>query len=165
MQPIPQSNTRQNKRARKLHTSRPRHLERSRVNSQGSTGWSPQHILRWKKTTPPLSILKKTPKLWIYYFLSAYISCTHMSTLPIYENWLVKKYPFYFFNRLTLQCRLWIGIPFSSAGSWFWLWWRFKIIYYLITYVNGGGGRDLKPWIFWVGGGWVEERRSTDVFR
>ena len=51
MQPIPQSNTRQNKRARKLHSSRPSHLERSRVSSQGSTGWSPQHILRWKKTT------------------------------------------------------------------------------------------------------------------
>ena len=51
MQPIPQSNTRQNKRARKLHSSRPRHIERWRVSSQGSTGWSPQHILRWKKTT------------------------------------------------------------------------------------------------------------------
>ena len=57
MQPIPQSNTRQNKRARKL-------LERSRVSSQGSTGWSPQHIRRWKKTitgwSTRLSILKKT---------------------------------------------------------------------------------------------------------
>ena len=51
MQLIPQSNTRQNKRVRKLHSSRPRHLEWSRVSSQGSTGWSPQHILRWKKTT------------------------------------------------------------------------------------------------------------------
>ena len=45
MQPIPQSNTRQNKRARKLNSSRPRHLERSRVSSHGSTGWSPQHLL------------------------------------------------------------------------------------------------------------------------
>ena len=64
MQPIPQSNTRQNKRARKLHSSRPRHLERSRVSSQGSTGWSPQHILRWKRPrtgwSTRLSILKKT---------------------------------------------------------------------------------------------------------
>ena len=51
MQPIPQTNTRQNKRARKLHSSRPWHLERSRVSIQISTGWSPQHILRWKKTT------------------------------------------------------------------------------------------------------------------
>ena len=36
---------------RENFSSRPRHLERSRVSSQGSTGWSPQHILRWKKTT------------------------------------------------------------------------------------------------------------------
>ena len=59
MQTIPQSNTRRNKRARKLHSSRPRHLERSRVSSQGSTGWSPQHILRTGWSTR-LSILKKT---------------------------------------------------------------------------------------------------------
>ena len=51
MQPIPQSKRRQNKRAQKLHSSRPRHLERSRVSSRSSTDWSPQHILRRKKTT------------------------------------------------------------------------------------------------------------------
>ena len=51
MQPIPQSNTRQNKRARKLNSSRLWRIKRSRVSSQSPTGWSPQHILYRKKTT------------------------------------------------------------------------------------------------------------------
>ena len=43
MQPIPQSNTRQNKRARKLlHSSTPRHLKRSRVSSQSSSSHTVQ---------------------------------------------------------------------------------------------------------------------------
>ena len=48
MQPIPQSNTRQNKRSRKLTSSKPWHLKRSR---QSSTGWSPHHKLYRQKTT------------------------------------------------------------------------------------------------------------------
>ena len=68
MQPIPQSNSRQNERARKLlHSSTPRHLKRSRMSSQSSTGWSLYRfisfcagkLLRTGWQTK-LSILKKT---------------------------------------------------------------------------------------------------------
>ena len=43
-------NTKQNKRERKLHSSTPWPLERLRLSSQSSTGWSPHHILCRKKT-------------------------------------------------------------------------------------------------------------------
>ena len=115
MQPIPQSNTRQNKRTRKLHSSKPRHLERSRVSSQGSTGWFPQHRLRWKRPrtgwSTRLSILKKTLR-------DATLRLCQRSqlTLPLLNQptWLTTRSSN---DRWEVAADIQTGEQYSSTGS------------------------------------------------
>ena len=115
MQPIPQTNTRQNKRERKLNSSRPRHLERSRVSSKSSTGWSPQHILRWKKTrtgwSTRLSILKKALR-----YATLRLCQRSQLTLPPLNRltWLTTRSSN---DRWEVAADIQTGEQYSSTGS------------------------------------------------
>ena len=116
MQPIPQSNTRQNKRARKLHSSRPRHLERSRewaakaprvgllntycAGKRPCTGWSTR-----------LSTLKKTLR-------DATLRLCQRSqlTLPLLNRptWLTTQSSN---DRWEMAADIQTGEQYSSTGS------------------------------------------------
>ena len=119
MQPIPQSNTRQNERARKLHSSTTRHLKRSRVSNKRFTNCmvsSSHSYSAWKwlrtawLTNQTVNFEEDTQR----YHLGSMPRIT--ATLPP-PNWLTRSTTLSSNNRWEVVAEIQTVEQYSSTGS------------------------------------------------